>query len=161
MKTASCTKSRRMCTSITWSHRTYLCASINRYFTSRKTNTIGGLLQVPRLAAQALKAETWLSLASKYENRNSPDEVSVKTANVWPPTDCMVNGCSRGADTVLSSIPSITVSSSFKVKDTCKEQCHSDCIFAAPFLYFWSGFHYTVSNTLITKMNCYMYTKLS
>lgn len=71
------------------------------------------------------------------ENRNSPDEVSVKTASVWPPTDCMVNGCSRGADTVLSSKPSITVSSSFKVKDTCGER-HPQLIFSGPFLTFLS-----------------------
>lgn len=56
------------------------------------------------------------------EYSNLPDEVSVKTASIWPPTDCMVNGCSRGADTVLSSKPSITVSSSFKVKDTWGER---------------------------------------
>lgn len=52
---------------------------------------------------------------------HSPDDVSVNTAKVWPPTDCMVNGCSRGADTVLLSTPPYTVSSSFKVKDTCTE----------------------------------------
>lgn len=51
-----------------------------------------------------------------------PDDVSVNTASVWPPTDCMVNGCSRGADTVLFSPPPYTVRSSFRVKDTCIEQ---------------------------------------
>lgn len=55
------------------------------------------------------------------ENRKVPDEFSVKTVSVWPPTDCIVKLCSRGADTVFFSKPSITVSSSFKVKDTCRE----------------------------------------
>lgn len=55
------------------------------------------------------------------ENRTLPDEFSVKTVSVWPPTDCMVKLCSRGADTVFFSKLSITVSSSFKVKDTCRE----------------------------------------
>lgn len=52
---------------------------------------------------------------------HSPDEFSVKTANICPPTDCMVNGCSRGTVAVLDSKPSSTVSSSFRVKLTCKE----------------------------------------
>lgn len=61
------------------------------------------------------------SLHLADENRKLPDEFSVKTVSVWPPTDCMVKLCSRGADTVFFSKPSITVSSSFKVKDTCRE----------------------------------------
>lgn len=58
---------------------------------------------------------------AKLLKAHSPDDVSVNTASVWPPTVCMVNGCSRGADTVLLSTPPYTVSSSFKVKDTCRE----------------------------------------
>lgn len=55
------------------------------------------------------------------ENWKLPDVVSVKTASIWPPTDCMANLCSCGADTAFFSKPSITVSSSFKLKDTCRE----------------------------------------
>lgn len=71
---------------------------------------IGHIIEspVPHPGAKVLKA-------------HSPDDVSVNTASVWPPTVCMVNGCSRGADTVLLSTPPYTVSSSFKVKDTCRE----------------------------------------
>lgn len=55
------------------------------------------------------------------EKGKLPDAVSVKTASIWPPTDCMENLCSCGADTVFFSKLSITVSSSFKLKDTCGE----------------------------------------
>lgn len=127
VKTASCRKSSvGACTHLI-TQNLPLGSSTNSYFTSQKTK------RVPHLAA----ANTQHPPAGlKNINRHSPDEVSVKTANVWPPTVCIVNGCSRGADTVLSSIPSITVSSSFKVKDTCKEQCHPHWNFSAPFLTF-------------------------
>jgi len=52
----------------------------------------------------------------------SPEEFSVKTARVCPPTVCRVNGCSLGARTieVFSPMVSMVVSSSLSVNDTCQ-----------------------------------------
>lgn len=132
---ASCKKSSRTGAFATWSHRTYLWALIQTDISHHRKLIIQLVDRYECLILQQRRSKQTLGItpaALKDENRNSPDEVSVKTANVWPPTDCMVNGWSRGADTVLSSIPSITVSSSFKVKDTCKEPCHPLLIFSAP-----------------------------
>lgn len=125
MKTARCTQSSKMGASTTWLHRTYLWVLVQTDI-SHHRKRIHFFDYYQGLIMQHMRRQhTWHPPAGlEDENRSSPDEVSVKTASVWPPTVCMVNGCSRGAHTDLSSIPSITVSSSFKVKDTWKEKCH-------------------------------------